>query len=105
MGFLTYWYLYAVHHPVDTTWTGIGFLGNAIFGLRFLVQWLKSEQEGHSIIPLAFWYISVAGSLITLTYAIHIHSLPFMVSQVSMLVYLRNIWMIYRDRRRATLSI
>ena len=53
-------------HPYDVMWNVIGFGGQAIFGVRFLIQWLKSEQEGHSVIPIAFWYCSLIGGLIQL---------------------------------------
>src|SRR5206468_3673383 len=40
----------------------LGFIGNALFSMRFLVQWLASERQGESIIPVSFWYWSIAGS-------------------------------------------
>lgn len=102
MALLTHWYQWAVQHPSDTLWNGIGFLGQAVFGVRFFIQWLKSESEGHSVIPIAFWYCSILGALISLTYYIHLQSLPLILgSSPALLIYARNIWMIYRDRARA----
>ena len=42
----------------------LGLIGNAIFSMRFLVQWLASERQGESFIPVSFWYWSIAGSMI-----------------------------------------
>ncbi|HEX4292939.1 MAG TPA: lipid-A-disaccharide synthase N-terminal domain-containing protein [Rhizomicrobium sp.] len=82
-------------------WAGIGFLGQAVFGVRFLIQWLRSEQAGHSVVPIAFWYVSVAGGLISLCYAIHLQAWPLVLGQALPLpIYLRNVYMILRDRGR-----
>ncbi|HWA88944.1 MAG TPA: lipid-A-disaccharide synthase N-terminal domain-containing protein [Rhizomicrobium sp.] len=83
----------------DRVWLVLGFLGQALFASRFLVQWFRSEMEGRSVVPLAFWYFSIAGGLVSLIYAIHIGSAPFAVGQGSgLLVYLRNLWLIHRER-------
>ena len=102
MGSLTHLYQYALQHPYDLTWTGVGFLAQAIFGVRFLIQWLKSEQEGHSVIPITFWYCSLIGGLTLFVYAVHIQAWPLVAGQGFPLpIYARNIWMIHRDRHRA----
>ncbi|MEM1243430.1 MAG: lipid-A-disaccharide synthase N-terminal domain-containing protein [Pseudomonadota bacterium] len=49
---------------VAELWLAIGFIGQAIFGARFFIQWLYSEKEKRSVIPEAFWYISVMGGII-----------------------------------------
>jgi lipid-A-disaccharide synthase-like uncharacterized protein len=104
MNFLAHWYLEATRNP-DLLWTGIGFLGQAVFGLRFLIQWLKSEQEGHSVIPIAFWYCSLGGALISLIYAVHIKAWPLILGQgAPLLIYVRNLWMVLRDRTPQTSS-
>jgi lipid-A-disaccharide synthase-like uncharacterized protein len=73
-------------------WLGIGFLGQALFSLRFLVQWLASERRGRSVIPRAFWYFSLAGSAVLLAYAIHLQDPVFMVGQgFGLLIYVRNL--------------
>lgn len=103
MGYMAHWYMTLMQHPYDTLWGMFGFLGQAIFGIRFLIQWVKSEQEGHSVIPIAFWYISLLGGLISFIYAVHVQAWPLVMGQALPLpIYTRNIWMIYRDRRRAT---
>ena len=81
-------------------WAGIGYAGQAVFGVRFLIQWLRSEQAGHSVVPIAFWYVSVAGALITLAYALHLQAWPLVMGQAMPLpIYLRNIYLVLRDRR------
>ncbi len=83
-------------------WIGIGFLGQALFGMRFVLQWLASEREGRSVIPLAFWYLSIAGSAIVLAYAIYRRDPVFIVSQAGgFLIYIRNLYLIRRERRGA----
>jgi lipid-A-disaccharide synthase-like uncharacterized protein len=48
----------------------IGLVGNAIFSMRFLVQWIASEKKGESTIPVSFWYWSIAGSIVMAIYFI-----------------------------------
>lgn len=101
MGFLAHLVQLAERNPVDTIWTGIGFFGQAIFGVRFLLQWLRSEQVGHSVVPIAFWYCSLAGGLISFSYAVHIQAWPLLIGQgMPIPIYGRNLYMIYRDRAR-----
>ena len=102
MNFLSHLYTLAMSHPLDTIWTSIGFLGQAVFGVRFLIQWLKSEKEGHSVIPVSFWYVSLGGGLISFIYAIHQQAWPLVLQQAMPLpIYIRNLWMIHRDRAKA----
>ena len=81
-------------------WAVIGFLGQAVFSARFFIQWLHAERVRRSEIPLAFWYISIAGGGILLLYAIHIANIVFIVGQLmGLVVYVRNLHLIYRSRR------
>lgn len=83
----------------DRIWLVLGFAGQALFASRFIVQWFKSEMEGRSVVPLAFWYLSIAGGLVSFVYAVHIGSAPFAVGQGSgLLVYARNLFLIHRER-------
>ena len=87
----------------DHIWIAVGFIGQGLFASRFFVQLLKSEMEGRSVIPIAFWYFSIAGGLITLVYAYHLGSvgLPFLVAQLGgLVVYARNLHLVYRERAR-----
>jgi lipid-A-disaccharide synthase-like uncharacterized protein len=102
MNFLAHWYLEAIRNP-DAVWTVIGFLGTALFGMRFVVQWLSSEKQGHSVIPVAFWYFSIAGGAISLAYAFHLRAWPLILGQgTPLLIYVRNLWMVMRDRGTKT---
>ena len=79
----------------DWIWLGVGFAGQALFSMRFLVQWLASERQGRSVVPLAFWYFSVGGGLTLLAYAAYRADPVFMVGQLGgVLIYLRNLQLI-----------
>jgi lipid-A-disaccharide synthase-like uncharacterized protein len=81
-------------------WIVGGFGGQCLFMMRFLWQWIQSERYGRSIIPIAFWYFSLGGSLVLLIYAIHRRDPVFMAGQaLGMIVYIRNLWLIRRERR------
>ncbi|MFN3844067.1 MAG: lipid-A-disaccharide synthase N-terminal domain-containing protein [Rehaibacterium terrae] len=85
----------------DTTvWIMIGFLGQALFSARFIIQWLASERARRSIVPKAFWYFSLAGSAVLLSYAIHRADPVFIVGQASgLFIYLRNLYLIKVEHR------
>ena len=79
-------------------WLVIGFLGQACFFSRFLVQWMASERAGRSLVPRAFWYLSIAGGLIVLSYAIWRRDPVFILGQsVGLFVYLRNLVLLRRE--------
>ncbi|KPK39301.1 MAG: lipid A biosynthesis protein [Omnitrophica WOR_2 bacterium SM23_29] len=81
-------------------WLIFGFIGQFMFFMRFLVQWLVSEKRGESVIPIAFWYFSILGSIIVLSYAIHKLDPVFIVGQsVASIVYIRNIMLVYKKKR------
>jgi lipid-A-disaccharide synthase-like uncharacterized protein len=87
-------------------WLAIGFTGNALFFSRFLVQWIASERARRSYVPVAFWWLSIAGSLILLVYAIHRRDPVFTLAFLpNCIVYVRNLMLIRRERaRRAAIS-
>ncbi len=81
----------------ETIWIGIGFLGQGLFFGRWLVQWITSERNAQSQVPLSFWYMSLVGGLITLAYAIYRQDPVFISGQgVGTFVYLRNLILIHR---------
>ena len=81
----------------DYLWVGIGFLGQALFSARFLVQWIASERKKESVVPTYFWYFSVGGGLVLLAYAIHRRDIVFSVGQATgLFVYARNLYFIHR---------
>jgi lipid-A-disaccharide synthase-like uncharacterized protein len=86
----------------EQIWLMIGFAGQALFSARFLLQWLTSEREGRSVVPTAFWYFSIGGSLTLLVYAIHRVDPVFIAGQATgLMIYLRNLYFIYRERALA----
>lgn len=83
----------------EMIWKLVGFGGQGLFFGRFFVQWLASERSRKSVVPLAFWYFSVGGGAVLLAYAIHRRDPVFIVGQAAGLgIYLRNLWLIYRQR-------
>jgi lipid-A-disaccharide synthase-like uncharacterized protein len=88
-----------------TFWVALGFLGQALFSARFLVQWIASEKAKRSIIPSAFWFFSVGGGLILLIYAIYRRDPVFIVGQAAgLFIYGRNIVFVLRERRQAAVA-
>jgi len=80
-------------------WLGLGFVAQALFAARFAVQWFKSERAGNSVMPVSFWYFSLAGSTLLLIYAIHKGDPVFILGQAAgAVIYLRNLHLIRRSR-------
>jgi lipid-A-disaccharide synthase-like uncharacterized protein len=87
---------------VDHVWLLVGFLGQALFASRFIIQWFKSELVGKSVIPISFWYCSLGGGMILLAYAIHRLDPVFIAGQgAGLIVYSRNLILISRERKGA----
>lgn len=86
-----------------TIWLIIGFLGQACFFSRFLVQWLASERQKKSIFPTAFWYLSIFGGSTLLCYALYRRDPVFIVGQsTGLLIYFRNLYFIRQEIRLKT---
>lgn len=82
-------------------WIIIGFIGQGLFSARFIVQWLASERARRSVVPTLFWYFSLGGGLILLSYAIHKRDPVFIAGQATgVFIYLRNLWLIRTGRAR-----
>ena len=80
-------------------WVLFGFLGQAIFAARFIIQWIVSEKKKESFVPLSFWYFSIAGGVILLIYAIKKNDPVFMLGQASgLVVYVRNLMLIMKKK-------
>lgn len=83
----------------ETLWLAVGYGGQALFASRFLVQWIATERRQQSVVPVVFWYLSLGGGLLLLSYAIWIREPVFMVGQSGgILVYSRNLWYVHRQR-------
>ncbi len=84
-------------------WVVLGFAAQGLFTMRFLVQWLASERAGRSVIPLAFWWFSIAGGLLLLVYALYRKDPVFIAGQAfGVFVYLRNLYFVLRERKQTT---
>lgn len=87
---------------MEWIWLTVGFIGQALFSMRFMAQWLTSEREGRSVVPVSFWYFSLAGGATLLSYAIYRADPVFIVGQVTgLFIYGRNLQLILLERRRA----
>jgi len=86
----------------STIWLGVGLIGQALFFMRFLVQWIASERNRRSVVPRAFWYFSILGGMTLLAYAVHQRDVVFIIGQATgLFIYTRNI---YLSRPQARLS-
>ncbi len=80
-------------------WAALGFLAQAMFFSRFLVQWLHSERVKRSEIPVGFWFLSIAGGSLMLVYVMHLADAVLITGQLAgLLVYTRNLQLIFRER-------
>jgi lipid-A-disaccharide synthase-like uncharacterized protein len=86
----------------EQVWVGVGLLGQALFSMRFLVQWIATERQRRSVVPRQFWYFSLGGGLTLLAYAIYRLDPVFILGQgAGLLVYSRNLYFISRQGGRA----
>jgi len=90
----------------DPVWATVALVGQVVFGGRFVLQWIVSEYKRKSHVPTSFWFISVVGSFILLSYSIHIKNPVFMLGfSLNTLIYLRNIHLIYKHARKGTVTV
>ncbi len=86
----------------DSPWLIIGFLGQSFFFSRFLVQWVASERQGKSTIPISFWYLSMGGSALLLAYSIYRQDIVFILGQsINQFVYIRNLVLVRKENQVA----
>ena len=84
----------------ETVWLCIGFIGQALFSARFFVQWLASERQRQSVVPTAFWYFSLAGGVVLLSYALWRADPIFIIGQATgLLIYGRNLYFVSNAAR------
>ncbi|HMU54423.1 MAG TPA: lipid-A-disaccharide synthase N-terminal domain-containing protein [Nitrospira sp.] len=87
----------------EAIWIAIGFLGQGLFFGRWVIQWIASERTAKSQVPIAFWYMSLIGGMITLAYAIYRKDPVFIAGQgVGAVVYVRNLMLIHRSNHDQT---
>lgn len=93
--------LFHVGSAAELWWVVFGFAAQAMFTARFLVQWIASERAKDSVMPLAFWYFSLAGGVMLLAYALYRADPVFILGQaLGVVIYARNLWLIYAKRQR-----
>ncbi len=86
-------------------WVLLGYAGQSLFSMRFIVQWVASERVGRSVIPVAFWFFSIGGGGLLFVYALYIRDPVFIIGQgFGLFVYLRNLHLVFRERKGALVS-
>jgi lipid-A-disaccharide synthase-like uncharacterized protein len=95
---LSQWWDATPSHEI--AWLTIGLLAQLMFSARFIVQWLASESAGRSVMPVSFWYLSLAGGVLLLAYALYRLDPVFILGQLmGLLVYGRNLQLIRGSQR------
>ena len=85
----------------ELAWIAVGLGGQALFMMRFLIQWIASEKATRSVIPVACWWFSIGGASVLLAYAIYRADPVFILGQsLGFAIYTRNLWLIHAERRR-----
>jgi lipid-A-disaccharide synthase-like uncharacterized protein len=96
-------YLYDVFVAKFDFWLAFGLIAQLFFTARFLVQWISSERAGKSVVPMAFWFFSMGGGLMTLVYGIVKREPVIIVGQaLATIIYIRNIMLIVKNRGSAS---
>ena len=99
-------YLYDVFVAKFDFWLAFGLIAQLLFTARFLVQWISSERVGQSVVPMAFWFFSMGGGVMTLIYGIAKREPVIIVGQaLATIIYVRNIMLILRNRGRASQTL
>ncbi|HEY0219590.1 MAG TPA: lipid-A-disaccharide synthase N-terminal domain-containing protein, partial [Afipia sp.] len=91
-------YFYDVFIAKFDFWLAFGLIAQLFFTARFLVQWISSERAGKSVIPMAFWFFSIGGGLMTLVYGIAKREPIIILGQgLATIIYVRNIMLIVKN--------
>lgn len=89
----------------EFSWVMVGLCGQLLFTARFIVQWFASEREKRSVVPVAFWYFSLAGGMVLFAYAWWRGDPVFILGQsMGLVIYLRNLWLIHAEQLRNAAS-
>ncbi len=87
--------------PTEIAWEIVGLVGHFFFFSRFVVQWIASERQKRTVVPEAFWYLSLVGTAIVLVYSLHVGRPVFMLAySLNIVFYVRNL-IIHRRAARA----
>jgi lipid-A-disaccharide synthase-like uncharacterized protein len=96
-------YLYDVFVTKFDGWVVLGFAAQALFTMRFVVQWIASERARKSVIPIAFWFFSIGGGVLLLAYALYRRDPVFIAGQaLGLVVYFRNVYFIMLNGRQSS---
>src|ERR1043165_7341774 len=99
-------YLYDVFVAKFDFWLAFGLVAQLFFTARFLVQWISSERAGNSVVPMAFWFCSMGGGLMTLVYGVVKREPVIILGQaLATIIYVRNIMLIINNRGRASKTL
>ncbi|MBY8975519.1 lipid-A-disaccharide synthase N-terminal domain-containing protein [Rhodobacteraceae bacterium NNCM2] len=83
----------------ELIWIMVGLGGQVLFMMRFLLQWMATEKARRSVIPISFWWFSIGGAAVLLSYAIYRQDPVFILGQsLGFFIYARNLWFIYQER-------
>ena len=92
-------YLYDVFVAKFDIWLAFGLVAQLMFAARFLVQWIASERAGKSVVPMAFWFFSIGGGLMTFIYGIVKREPVIIFGQLlANIIYIRNVMLIWKSR-------
>jgi lipid-A-disaccharide synthase-like uncharacterized protein len=87
-------------------WLAFGLIAQLFFTARFLVQWIASERAGNSVVPMAFWFCSMGGGLMTLIYGVVKREPVIIMGQLfATIIYLRNIMLIWKNHGTASKTL
>jgi lipid-A-disaccharide synthase-like uncharacterized protein len=99
-------YLYDVFVAKFDFWLGFGLVAQLLFTARFLVQWISSERAGQSVVPMAFWFFSMGGGLMTLVYGIAKREPVIILGQaMATVIYVRNIMLIMKNHAKGSKTL
>src|ERR1700739_3227019 len=99
-------YFYEVFVAKFDFWLAFGLVAQLFFTARFLVQWISSERAGRSVVPMAFWFFSMGGVLMTLLYGIVKREPVIILGQaMATVIYVRNIMLILKDRAKGSQAL
>ena len=99
-------YLYDIFVAKFDFWLAFGLVAQLAFAARFLIQWIMSERAGKSVVPMAFWFFSVAGGTMTLIYGLVKREPVIIFGQLlSNVIYVRNIMLIWKNHARGSQTL
>ncbi|MEO8320019.1 MAG: lipid-A-disaccharide synthase N-terminal domain-containing protein [Bradyrhizobium sp.] len=99
-------YLYDVFVAKFDFWLAFGLIAQLLFTARFLVQWISSERAGQSVVPMAFWFFSMGGGLMTLIYGVAKREPVIILGQsMATVIYIRNIMLIMKSHAKASKTL